>query len=151
MRKLMKTYQIPLVIEPHPDEYNGYEFITLLRYNEENSLNIVDNTNNKHVIAYVLDLCGPAQIDEQLIINIAQEWWDSGARHRYPISIQFSKLGMAQELSRIARTYPIDYISRVIGSLPQYKMGGVYKVKKRKRKQIPKGVEFIDKRLKKFL
>lgn len=137
---------IPLIIEPHPPEYNGYEFITLIRYNDENNLCVIDNSNSKQIIAYVLDLCGPHQINEDTFINIVAEWWGKGYKNHYPLSIQFSKMGLAQDMSKIIRTYPIDYVSRIIGVLPEYKMSGSYKVKKRKRKSIPKGVEFVDKR-----
>lgn len=137
---------IPLIIESHPPEYNGYEFITLIRYNDENNLCVIDNSNSKQIIAYVLDLCGPHQINEDNFISITEDWWNSGNKNNYPLSIQFSKMGLAQDMSKILRTYPIDYVSRIIGNLPHYKMSGSYKIKKRKRKALPKGVEFVDKR-----
>jgi hypothetical protein len=135
---------IPLVVETYPDDYNGYEFITLIRYNDKNYLNIVDNVINNTIISYVLDYCQPAQISEEFIIDIAHEWFLTN-KDKHPISIEFSKRGIVLETSKILRCFPIDYVARVIGPLPNYKMGGAYKVRKRKKKPIPIGVEIIEK------
>jgi len=140
----------PLIVEPYPEDYNKqYEFITLIKYNDENSLNIVDNVCNKQVITYVLDYCKAANVNEENIIQVAQNWYYNN-RDKYPISIEFSKLNMAKETQKILRCFPIDYISRIIGSLPEYKMDGPIKIKKRKRKSIPKNMEFINKTNKKY-
>lgn len=139
----------PLIVESHPDDYNGYEFITLIRYNDENFLNIIDNVCNKQIITYVLDYCGPANVNEQKIIDIAQDWFHNN-KTNYPISVEFSKLKIADETSKILRYFPVDYISRVIGPLPEYNMKGPLKTKKRKRKSIPKNMIYINKSSKVF-
>lgn len=136
----------PLTIESYPDDYDGYEFITLIRYNDENFLNIVDNVINNSIITYVLDLCPQHNVNEEAIINIAYEWYTTN-RNEYPISIEFNKRGMSIEASKILKCFPIDYVSRVIGPLPEYKMKGVYKIRRRKRKVIPAGMHFVDNRL----
>jgi hypothetical protein len=51
---------------------------------------------------------------------------------------------MTNEVQGILRAYPIDYVTRVIGPLPQFDMEGPIKVRKRKRKDIPSGVEIIN-------
>lgn len=137
---------IPLTIETYPDGYDGYEFITLIRYNDENFLNIVDNVINNSIVTYVLDLCSPNNINEEDIINIAYSWFYNTNR-KYPISIEFNKKGLAIETSKILRCFPIDYVSRVIGPLPEYKMAGAYKIRKRKKKSIPPGIEIVEKLL----
>lgn len=136
--------KFPLIVEPHPDNYNGYEFITLLRYNDENFLNIVDNVCNKQIITYVLDFCTPVNINEQNIIDVAQHWFINN-KTNYPISIEFSKQKMSHDTTKILRYFPIDYVTRVIGPLPEYNMKGPIKIKKRKRKPIPKNMEYINK------
>lgn len=142
----MKKYngKYPLIIEPHPENYNGYEFITLLRYNDENFLNIIDNVCNKQIITFVLDFCGPVNINEQAIVEIAQDWYLNN-KHNYPISVEFSKQKVSHNTAKILRCFPIDYVSRVIGPLPEYNMKGPIKVKKRKRKSVPKNIEYFNK------
>jgi len=135
--------KFPLIVEPHPTDYNGYEFITLVRYNDENYLNIIDNICNKQIIAYVLDYCGPDNVNEQLIIDVAQNWYCNN-KSNYPISVEFSRLKLAEQTTRILRYFPIDYVSRVIGPLPEYNMQGPIKEKRRKRRSIPKNIEYIN-------
>lgn len=147
MRKFGSKH--PLIIEPHPETYIGYEFITLITYNDENYLNIVDNVCNKQIITYVLDYCNPANVDEEFIIEIALNWYQTN-KENHPISIEFSKLKMSEQTAKILRCFPVDYISRVIGPLPEYNMNGPMKIKKRKRRTIPKNMEFINKSRLKF-
>lgn len=145
----MKKYpSIPLITEPHPEGYTGYPFITLIGYNDEISLNIVDNVVNKQIVAYVLDLCGPSQINELELVSLVADWFYSERHKKHPISVEFSRLGLAGRLSSILRCYPTEYVTRVIGPLPEYKMSGVIKSKKKKKKSIPVGIEFQDKRFK---
>lgn len=136
------TTKIPLIIEPYPENYDGPQFITLIRYNDENSLNLVDNVINNNIISYVLDLCSPNNINEEEIIKVANFWYFTN-REKYPLSIEFSKHGMAEYTARIIRCYPMDYVARVIGPLTSYKMSGTYKVRKRKKKTLSKNIEIV--------
>ena len=145
---MKKHPSIPLITEPHPDSYNGYPFITLIRYNDENSLNIIDNVVNKQIVGYVLDLCAPANLNELALVSIAEEWFYSERHKKHPISVEFSRLGMAGALTPILRCYPTEFVTRVIGPLPEYKMGGVFKSKKKKKKSVPPELQFLDKRFK---
>ena len=107
MRKANNRY--PLVVEPYPEDYDGYEFLTLIHYNDESFVNIVDNIGKKHISCYVLDLCGPSYMNEEGIIEIARDWfYDENIN--YPISIEFSKRGIAEEMSDILRRFSIDYV-----------------------------------------
>lgn len=147
MKKINQAF--PLISEPHPDAYDGPKFLTLIRFNDKDYINIVDNVINNEIVTYVLDLC-PKEFDykpelrEQALIEIAYEWFET-SHATYPISIEFSRRGVSSEASKILRRFTVDYVSRVIGPLPRFEMGGPFKVKKRKRKPIPKGVEFINK------
>lgn len=131
--------KFPLVVEPHPKDYDGYEFITLIRYNDESFLNIIDNVSKKYIYSYVLDLCGPEQFSEEELIKVAFEWYYSNG-DRYPISVEFSKRNILEETSKIFRAFPVDYVTRVIGPLPQFVMNGPTKVRKRKRKEVSEGI-----------
>ncbi len=139
---------IPLIVEPHPADYEGYPFITLIEYRKEHTLTLIDNANDKLVKAYVLDMCGPANVDEELLISVAKYWYDNNGLYRYPVSFTLSQFGLAAEASKIYRTFNIEYITRVIGPLPKFEMKEVKSVKRRRRKPVPPGVEVKNKVIK---
>lgn len=139
-RRNRKANHIPLIVEPHPSDYDGYPFITLIQYREKHILTVIDNATEKEIGAFVLDLCSPEGIDEELTITIIADWYEQHAR-RYPLSIAFSKLGMSGIMKQIYRTYPIDYVARVIGPLPRFNMTEIDTVRRRRKKNVPNGVE----------
>ncbi len=127
-----------MIIEPHPEEYDGYPFITLIQYRTQHVLTIIDNADNNNITAFVLDLCGPEQVDEEKIITVAAHWFEQG--YKYPLSFEFSKRGLSQEMSKILRSYNTDFVTRVIGPLPHFDMSTVKSMKRRRRKAIPEGI-----------
>lgn len=135
MAKRTRGNPIPLIVEDHPDTYNGYPFITLIQYRKDHNLTVVDNVNDKIIKSYVLDLCGPSNINEEEIINIANEWWHT-KKDRFPLSFEFSRLGLTNTVSLIYRTFNIEYVTRVIGPLPKYEMNETHSVRRRKKKKI---------------
>jgi hypothetical protein len=145
IKKLSQKH--PLIVEAHPDDYEGYEFITLIRYNDVNYLTIVDNTDKKFINCYVLDFCKTVDLKEDVIIDIAERWYED-SRDAYPVSIEFSKLGITEDMSKILRSFTMDFVTRVIGPLPFFSMKGTIKVRKRKRKPVPEGVKIVQKKLK---
>lgn len=150
-RKRTKQKITPLIVEPHPKDYNGYPFITLIQYHchgvDQHILTVVDNADEKTIKAFVLDFCGPEAIDEEMIITIANEWYTNN-RDRYPISFEFSKLGVSNQTAKIFRTFNINFVSRVIGPMAKFPMGEVKSVKRRRRKPVPVGIEVYKKLLK---
>lgn len=101
---------------------------------------IVDNVDDKNIDAYVLDLCGPEHIDEEQLVNIVNPWWEE-RKDQFPISFEFSRLGMTEHVSKIFRSFHIEYVTRVIGPLPHFNMNEVTKVRRRKRKPISKNIK----------
>lgn len=134
MRKSINN--VPLIVEPHPETYTGYKFITMIRYNDENTINIIDNIINKNIHTYVLDLCGPAEVDENHFIDIALNWHSSGNHRNYPLSVEFSRLGWSSQANKILRVFPIDYVTRIIGPLNEFPMNGYSRCRKRKKRSI---------------
>lgn len=129
----------PLIIEPHPDNYTGFPFITLIQYRKQLMLTIIDNITDDTVTAFVLDLCGPENIDEENIISVAAEWHDTH-KSCYPISIEFARRDMMSETSKIYRVLNIEFITRIIGPAPKYPINVVKSSKRRRRKPIPAGM-----------
>lgn len=124
-----------LIIEPHPEGYTGLPFITLIQYRKEPILVIVDNVWDGAVQAYVLDLCGPEQVNETLLLEAAVDWYGSGGpRPVVPFSIALSRDGVSTLASKVYRSLRLDFITRVIGPLPTYDMSEATSIKRRKRR-----------------
>lgn len=121
-----------LVVEQYPDYYDGYLFITLIKYKEITYLTIIDNVTDKYVQCYILDRCAVEQISEELLINIAAGWFDRGCQ--YPISIEFAKHNVLHLSSKILKTCNKDFITRVIGPFPSFDIVKFKNVCRRKRK-----------------
>lgn len=106
----------------------------MIRYNDENTINVVDNIINKSIHTYVLDLCGPAEVDEAKFIDLAHNWYTSGNYKNYPLSVEFSRVGWSTVSNRILRVFPIDYVTRIIGPVAEFPMSGYSKCRKRKKR-----------------
>lgn len=135
-----KSTTVPLIVEPHPRDYSGFPFITLIQYRKSPMLVIVDNVDEEAIRAYVLDLCGPERVDEEAVISAAAEWYSTN-RGNFPISIEFSRRGMTPMTSRVYRALNVEFVSRIIGPVPKYPMGTVKSIKRRRRKPISTNVE----------
>lgn len=133
------SHQAPLIVEPHPTDYTGYPFITLIQYNKEHLLTIIDNSDDSLISAYVLDLCGPEAVNEEHIINIVNDWY-TNRRDKYPLSFEFSIRNMTDTATKIFKTFNTDFITRVIGPLPVFKMAAEKNIRRRKRKELPTNV-----------
>lgn len=137
-----KKTDAPLIVEPHPKEYTGYPFITLIMYRKQHMLAVVDNMDGDNIHAYVLDACGAEGINEEQLIATIADWYENN-RFEYPVSVEFSRLGITAQTSRIYRTLNAEYVSRVIGPVSKFPMSTVKNIKRRRRKAVPNGVEVI--------
>lgn len=138
-----KKKVIPLIIEPHPRDYTGFSFITLIQYRKTPMLVVIDNMTDDIISAYVLDYCGPEDIDEEMILSIISDWFENN-RQNYPISIEFSKRGLTKHVSKIYRTLNVEFITRIIGPIYKFPMSHVRSVKRRRKKLISEGIEIYD-------
>ena len=125
--------KFPLILENYPEDYNGYPFITLIMYGDDDYLTIIDNYSQTQINAYVIDLCSPENVNEELLVNTAKEWYFSEQKN-VPISVIFSKNDMLSEMRRIHKSFNINYVKRIIGPLPKYNMDLIKKTKRKKRK-----------------
>jgi hypothetical protein len=135
-----KKTAVPLVIEPHPADYAGLPFLTLIQYRKQPMLAIIDNVDADVIRAYVLDMCGPEDVDEETIITAAAGWYANN-RQSVPVSIEFSRSGLTPIASRIYRVLNVEFVSRIIGPVPRFPMNTVKSVKRRRRRVLPANIE----------
>jgi len=124
-----------LVIESHPTDYTGLPFITLIQYSKQILLTIVDHIGPDTIRLFVLDLCGPAGVDEDLILGVAANWY-TNKRGAIPLSVEFARLGITHITSQIYRTLNLEYVSRIIGPVITYPPDNITHVKRRRRKPV---------------
>ena len=139
-KKRVRGNPLPLIIEPHPVDYAGYPFITLIEYRDKHLLGIIDNATDKMIKAYVLDLCGPTSVDEEFVIGVAADWYKN-AKDRYPLSFEFSKQGVADDVKSIYKSFAIGFVTRIIGPLPKFEMAEVKSIKRRRKKPLSPNIE----------
>jgi hypothetical protein len=103
-----------LIIESHPENYDGYPFVTLIEHLGEHYLTIIDSINEKYIHTYVLDLCKPEGIDENKLIKIAEAWYAT-AKKDHPLSIEFSIKGYTESAEKVLRSFSLKFTTRCIG------------------------------------
>lgn len=133
--KKIKDRPLPLLIEEHPNSYQGSPFLTFIQFRTEHVLAVVDNVHNNHIQCYVLDYCGPEGINELDMIAIAEHWFYH-ERDKYPISIALAKLEQEKIFNVIHRTYNVEFITRIVGPLFIYPIDEVRVTRRRKRKPL---------------
>ncbi len=131
----MKTKIIPLIKEPHPEDYTGCPFLTLIEFKNVPLITIVDNYHQDVINAYVLDQCDAEGIDKNYILEAAEDWFLT-ARTQYPLSFHFSKHNLTEITSRIYRKYQTEYVTRAIGPVPSFPMDEVVSIRRRRRRDV---------------
>jgi hypothetical protein len=141
-KRRVRGNPIPLIVEDHPADYNGYPFITLIQYRDQHILMVVDNANEKTIGGFVLDLCGPTNVNEQSVIAHATDWFNQH-KDQFPVSFYFSQQGKSEEFSNIYRTYPVEFVTRIIGPTASFDVTEGITIKRRRRKPVPRGMKVV--------
>lgn len=134
--------KIQLIPESYPENYNGYKFISLIKYNERSQITIIDNVISDNIHAFVLDECQALNLDETVLISYAEEWY-SRESEKLPFSIFLSKNNIGMEYYNTIKCFPLDFVSRVLGPLFIFNMGNPMKVKRKRKKDIPDNIEIV--------
>lgn len=134
--------KIQLIPESYPENYNGYKFISLIKYNERSQITIIDNVISDNIHAFVLDECQALNLDETVLISYAEDWY-SKESDKLPFSIFLSKNNIGMEYYNTIKCFPLDFVSRVLGPLFIFNMGNPMKVKRKRKKDIPDNIEIV--------
>lgn len=124
---------IPLIIENHPDNYQGLPFLTLIKYNNQDFLVVIDNITDGELRLYQIEECEQYGINLNEFLNNVIDWYES-CQH-LPLSVYLSGIDLTPRYSHIYKSFNIEFVSRAIGPIPKYKLKPISSTKKRKRKQ----------------
>lgn len=136
----MSKRKIPNLIVEFASDQGNYFYLAVLSYRRENYLVIVDNITSEGVGAYVLDFAQQEGLNLKQLISVITVWFYRGSHH-YPLSFEFSRLGMAQHTNRIYKNFELAHVTRLIGNDFRYDLLTPPKVRRRRVNLIPAGVE----------
>ncbi len=141
----MPKKKIPgLVIERAEDQGNHY-FLSVLEYRRENYLVVVDNITDEELGAYVLDFAQQEGMSLKELMSVVTLWFYRGS-FDYPLSFEFSRLGLAHRTNRIYKTFELTHVTRLIGRDFRFDLLTPPKVRRRRVSKIPAGFEIKLKR-----
>lgn len=136
----MSKKKIPTLVVEFAADHGNFFFLSVIEYRKENYLVIVDNVTEETVGAYVLDFAQQEGIDLQQLISVVTTWFYRGS-YNYPLSFEFSRLGMAAHTNRIYKNFELAHVTRLIGNDFKYALLTAPKIKRRRVSMIPAGVE----------
>lgn len=141
----MAKKKVPnLIVEFASDNGNMF-FLSVLEYRRENYLCIIDNVSSEEIGAYVLDFAQQEKIDVRELMTAITYWFYRGST-RYPLSFEFSRLGLTPLTNRIYKTFELPHVTRLIGYDFKYDFESPPKIRRRRVSLIPAGTEIRLKR-----
>jgi hypothetical protein len=141
----MAKRRIPELIIERAEDAGNMHLLAVLEYRRENYLCVIDNITDEEVGAYVLDYAQQEGMSMQSLMSVIIYWFYRGSQN-YPLSFEFSRLGIAARTTRIYKTFELAHVTRLIGKDFAYDLNTPPKVKRRRVNKIPAGVEIKLKR-----
>ena len=129
----------PLIVESYSDP-TSMVFLSIIEYKKENHLIIIDNIYNNEISGYVLDNAEAENLNAHDILSVAIRWYYRSSE-RYPLSVEFSKLGLSKAMAPLVKTFNVNHVSRLVGKCFVYDTHRKPKVKRKKVTPLPSGVE----------
>lgn len=146
LKETMTKKHIPKLVVERAEDQGNYFFLSVIEHRKQNYLVIIDNVTDDSVGAYVLDYAQQEGIDLKQLFTAITLWFYRGST-RYPLSFEFSRLGLAPLTNRIYKTFEITHVTRLIGNDFRYDLNGDPKIKRRRVNRLPAGVEINLKKL----
>ncbi len=117
----------------------------MLEHRRENYLVVVDNVTDDTVGVYILDYAQQEGINLKELMTVITQWFYR-ASYKYPLSFEFSRLGVSPRTNRIYKSFELAHVTRLIGKDYRFDLHSPPKVKRRRANTIPAGVEIKLKR-----
>lgn len=136
----MAKKKIPSLVVERAEDTGNFFYLSVIEYRKERYLVVVDNITETEIGAYVLDVAQQEGLDIKQLLSIITTWFYR-ASYRYPLSFEFSRLGMAHGTNRIYKNFELAHVTRLIGNDFTFELAAPPKVKRRRVNMIPAGVE----------
>ena len=136
----MAKRKVPTLIVEFASDSGTLFYLSVLEYRRENYLVVVDNISSDEIGAYVLDFAQQERLDLQQLITIVTRWFYAGSSS-YPLSFEFSRLGISPMVNRIYKTFELAHVTRLIGHDFRYNFEATPKIRRRRASLIPAGAE----------
>lgn len=136
----MSKKKIPTLVVERAEDQGNYFFLSVLEFRRENYLVIIDNITEDGIGAYVLDFAQQEGLDLKQMISIITTWFYK-ASYKYPLSFEFSRLGIAMMTNRIYKNFELAHVTRLIGNDFRFELATPPKIRRRRVSMIPAGVE----------
>ena len=114
--------------------------MALLEFRRENYLVIIDNITEDTVGAYVLDFAQQEGMDLKQLMTLVTQWFYR-ASFKYPLSFEFSRLGITPMANRIYKNFELAHVTRLVGNDFRYDLLSPPKIKRRRVNKLPAGIE----------
>jgi hypothetical protein len=130
----------PLILENIDESQLNNAYLTLIIYKKQKYLVVVDNVHDEEISAFVLDRAGAEGVDLNWFRSVCNLWFYKSS-DKYPLSIEFAKMGNLDKVKSMLKTFNVTSISRIIGRIFMYNINQKPKVKRRKIVPVPTYVE----------
>lgn len=143
----MAKRKIPSLIIERAEDSGNFFYLSVIEFRKENYLVIIDNITSQEIGAYVLDFAQQEGMNLQDLLTLITHWfYRAEAGTTYPLSFEFSRIGIAGRTNLIHKTFELAHVTRVIGKDFRFDFETLPKVKRRRVNRIPAGVEIKLKR-----
>lgn len=136
----MNKKSVPnLIVEYLTDTTNNF-YLSVLEYRGEKMLVVIDNITQESVGAYVLDLARQEGLDTQQLLRVVTDWFYRSSG-KYPLSFEFSRLGLSGLTNKIYRQFDTNCVTRLVGNDFTYRLNSAPRIKRRRVTKLPAGIE----------
>ena len=141
-RKTKKEKTPNLIIEPHPEDYNGVPWTTYIRYAGADKVVVVNTLEMDYLWAYSIESMNEEECE--VFYQVMEEYWYEDL-YGEPLRVRISPDQWISERSlgfmfgRLITAYNVENISRVIGPVREpEEIPPKSQVRRRKRVEISK-------------
>lgn len=129
----------PLHVELVENNQN-YLYLSLIEYKRTTYLCVIDNVKKDEITAYVIDNITDNSLSLQDFLSVCNIWYYRSSE-KYPISMEFNRLGLNDRVYSLVKTFNSDYVTRIVGKVFTFNLDAKPKVKRKRANLVPKGVE----------
>jgi len=132
--------KIPNLIVEYASDSGNLHYLSVIEYRRQNYLAVIDNITTQEIGAYVLDHVQQEKLDLRELMAIITFWFYKGS-DKYPLSFEFSRLGLTPATTRIYKTFELAHVTRLIGADFKFDVESAPKIRRRRVSLIPAGTE----------